>query len=211
MARTRPVLYDISEAADHLRRSHRAMRRLVDRVGPLTLRRPAQLSPYHALARSIVYQQLAGAAAATIYGRACALGEGGVFPEPEALLALPEPRLQAAGLSAGKRAALKDLAQKTLEGVVPSPRALPRMDDAAIVERLTQVRGIGRWTVEMMLIFHLGRPNVWPVGDFAVRKAYGQLMGLDEMPSQRELDELGAPFAPFRSAAAWYLWRSLDG
>jgi DNA-3-methyladenine glycosylase II len=210
LTRTRPVPYDLSDATDHLRRSHRAMRRLVDRVGPLTLRRPAALSPYHALARSIVYQQLAGAAAATIYGRACALGQGGAFPEPDALLALPDAQLRAAGLSAGKLAALKDLAQKTLDGVVPTARALTRMDDATIVDHLTQVRGIGRWTVEMLLIFHLGRPDVWPVGDFAVRKAYGMLMGLDEMPTQRELDDLGAPFAPFRSAAAWYLWRSLD-
>lgn len=186
------------------------MRRLIDRLGPITLRRQAGVSPYEALARSIVFQQLAGAAASTIYGRACALGEDGRFPEPEALLALPSERLRAAGLSAGKQAALKDLAQKTLDGVVPTPRALARMEDAAIVERLTQVRGIGRWTVEMMLIFRLGRPDVWPVGDFAVRKGYAQTFGLDEHPTQRELEALGAGFSPYRSAAAWYFWRSLD-
>lgn len=211
MARTLPLPYDVEHAAKHLRKSHAAMRRLVDRVGPMTLRREAGASPYAALGRSIIYQQLAGAAAATIYGRVCALGEGGRFPEPGEVLGLPEPRLRAAGLSAGKLAALKDLAQKTLEGTVPSPRALARMDDAAIVERLTQVRGVGRWTVEMLLIFRLGRPDVWPVGDFAVRKAYAQLVGLDEHPTPRELDTHGEAFAPYRSAAAWYLWRSLDG
>lgn len=210
MARTLPVLYDVAEAAAHLRRSHKSMRRLVDRVGPLTLRRQAGATAYHALARSIVYQQLAGAAAATIYGRACALGEGGVFPEPEALLRLSTERLRGAGLSTNKQAALKDLAQKTLEGVVPGPRALARMDDDAIVERLTQVRGIGRWTVEMMLIFHLGRPDVWPTGDYGVRKGYAETFDTGDHPTPRALEELGAPFSPYRSAAAWYLWRSLD-
>jgi DNA-3-methyladenine glycosylase II len=207
---TRPLLYDTEAAAAHLRRTHKAMRRLVDRVGPITLRRDTGASPYAALARSIVYQQLAGAAASTIYGRACALGEGGRFPEPAALLALPAERLRAAGLSATKQAALRDLAQKTLDGVVPTLRALSRMDDAAIIERLTQVRGVGRWTVEMMLIFRLGRPDVWPVGDFAVRKSYGLTFGLAESPTQRELEAFGEPFAPYRSAAAWYFWRALD-
>lgn len=211
MARTRPLPYDAALAVKHLRRSHAAMRGLVDRVGPITLRLEASASPYAALARSIIFQQLHGAAATTIHGRVCALGEGGGFPEPEALLSLPEARLRGAGLSAAKLAALKDLAQKTIEGTVPTPRALARMDDAAIVERLTQVRGVGRWTVEMLLIFRLGRPDVWPVGDFAVRKAYAQEFGLDEHPTPRELDALGASFSPFRSAAAWYLWRSLDG
>ncbi|MDC0722930.1 DNA-3-methyladenine glycosylase family protein [Nannocystis bainbridge] len=210
MAQTRPLPYDTDAAATHLRRSHKAMKRLIDRLGPITLRRDAGASPYGALARSIVFQQLAGAAASTIYGRACLLGEGGQFPEPAALLELPAERLRAAGLSAGKQAALKDLAQKTLDGVVPTMRALAKMEDAAIVERLIQVRGIGRWTVEMMLIFRLGRPDVWPVGDFAVRKGYGQTFGLDESPTQRELEALGDPFSPYRSAAAWYFWRSLD-
>ena len=210
MARTLPVLYDISEAAAHLKRSHKSMRKLVERVGPPTIRRQAGATAYHALARSIVFQQLAGAAASTIYARAAALGEGGKFPEPEALLALSAERLRAAGLSAGKQAALKDLAQKTLDGVVPGPRALARMDDAAIVERLTQVRGIGRWTVEMMLIFHLGRPDVWPTGDYGVRKGYAQVFGLDEHPTPRVLEELGEPFSPYRSAAAWYFWRACD-
>lgn len=210
MARTQPVLYDTAAAAEHLRRSHRAMRRLIDRVGPITLRRQVGQSPYAALGRSIIFQQLAGVAARSIYGRVCALGEGGRFPEPAELLALPAERLRAAGLSAAKLAALRDLAQKTLDGVVPPLRALVRMDDAAIVERLTQVRGVGRWTVEMMLIFRLGRPDVWPVGDFGVRRGYAATFGLDEHPTERELMRLGEPFVPYRSAAAWYLWRALE-
>lgn len=210
MPRTRPLPYDAAHAAKHLRRAAPAMRRLVDRVGPMTLRLEASASPYVSLARAIVFQQLGGAAATTIFGRVCALGEAGSFPEPERLLALPEPRLRGAGLSAAKLAALRDLAQKTLDGAVPSARSLARMDDAAILERLTQVRGVGRWTVEMLLIFRLGRPDVWPVLDFAVRKAYAQEFGLGEHPTPRALDELGEVFSPYRSVAAWYLWRSLD-
>jgi DNA-3-methyladenine glycosylase II len=214
MPRTRPLPYDPKEAADHLRRSDPAMRRLVTRVGAMTLRRPAGGSTYAALAQSIVYQQLHAAAAATIFGRLCALGAGqaeGAPPEPAALLRLPEAALRGAGLSAAKAAAMRDLAQKTVDGAVPTPRALARMEDAAIVARLTAIRGVGRWTAEMMLIFRLGRPDVWPTGDFAVRKGYGLLFGLAEPPSARALEGLGEAFAPFRSAAAWYLWRSLDG
>jgi DNA-3-methyladenine glycosylase II len=199
-----------SAAVDHLRRSDRRMRKLVDRVGPPTLRLERLGDPYAALVRSIVYQQLTGKAAATILGRVCALSGSDAIPTPAQVLKIAPERLRAAGLSTAKTAALRDLAEKAEAGLIPSYRSLARMSDDAIVERLTAVRGIGRWSVEMLLIFRMGRPDVWPVGDYAVRKSYARLVGLDELPSARELDALGEPWRPFRSAAAWYLWRALD-
>lgn len=208
MPRTRPA-FDTA-AVDHLRRSDRRMRALVDRVGPPTLRIEALGDPYAALVRSIAYQQLHGKAAATILGRLCALFAAETIPHPEQILAATTERLRSAGLSGAKTAALQDLARKSADGLIPSYRSLARMADDAIVERLTQVRGIGRWSVEMLLLFRMGRPDVWPTGDFAVRKSYGQLFGHDEMPGPREVEAGGERWRPFRSAAAWYLWRALD-
>lgn len=208
MPRTR-LAFD-STAHDHLRRACRRMRGLVDRIGPPTLTIERLGDPYAALVRSIVYQQLTGKAAATILGRVCALHGSDAIPTPEQVLATRDARLRSAGLSTAKTAALKDLARRTVDGEIPSYRSLVRLTDDAIVERLTQVRGIGRWSVEMLLIFRLGRPDVWPVGDYAVRKSYSQLHGLADMPTPRALEALGEPYRPYRSAAAWYLWRALD-
>ncbi|MBL9103381.1 MAG: DNA-3-methyladenine glycosylase 2 family protein [Myxococcales bacterium] len=208
MPRTR-LAFDTA-AYDHLRRSDRRMGALVERVGPPTLTLERLGDPYAALVRSIVYQQLTGKAAATILGRVCALHGSEAVPSPAQVLATRDARLRAAGLSTAKTAALKDLARRAHAGEIPSYRSLVRMTDDAIVERLTEVRGIGRWSVEMMLIFRMGRPDVWPVGDYAVRKSYAALHGLDELPSVRALEQLGEPYRPFRSAAAWYLWRALD-
>jgi DNA-3-methyladenine glycosylase II len=167
-------------------------------------------SPFAALAESIVYQQLHGRAAATIFGRLCErVGKGSAFT-PEALLATPDTALREAGLSGAKMAALKDLAQKTREGAVPTLAQVRRMDDAELIERFTQVRGIGQWTVEMLLIFRLGRPDVLPVDDYAIRKGFMLMQGLKESPRPREVLEYGERWRPWRTVASWYLWRSLD-
>lgn len=180
--------------------------RLVAAVGPIALR-PRHSDNFNAVARSIVFQQLAGKAAAAIYGRFAALFEGD--PAPEALLALPEPSLRGAGLSAAKTAALRDLALKAVDGTVPFAELDPLGDDE-IVERLSAVRGVGRWTAEMFLIFQLRRPDVWPVDDLGVRKGYAIAKRLPALPTPRELAAFGERFRPFRSAAAWYCWRAND-
>jgi DNA-3-methyladenine glycosylase II len=186
------------------------MRGLIDRVGPPTLTLERLGDPYAALVRSIVYQQLTGKAAATILGRVCALHGSDDIPTPEQILATRDLRLRGAGLSTAKTAAIKDLARRAAAGEIPSYRKLVRMTDDAIVEQLTEVRGIGRWSVEMLLIFRLGRPDVWPTGDYAVRKSYTQLHALGDMPTPKALETMGDVYRPFRSAAAWYLWRNLD-
>ena len=199
-----------SAAMDHLRRSDRRMRALVDRIGPPTLRIEPLGDPYAALMRSIVYQQLTGKAAATILGRACALFGSDQIPRPDHVLAATTERLRSAGLSGAKTLAVQDLARRAEGGEIPSFRSLARMDDEAIIERLIAVRGVGRWSVEMLLIFRMGRPDVWPTGDHAVRKSYAALHGLAELPTPRVLHAGVEPWRPHRSAAAWYLGRALD-
>jgi DNA-3-methyladenine glycosylase II len=166
--------------------------------------------PFDALAESIAYQQLSGKAAATIFGRVRALYPKRKWLDPELLLATPDETLRAAGLSRAKTAALKDLAAKTIDGTVPSGRALIRMTDDEIVARLTTVRGIGRWTVEMLLLFDLGRPDVWPVDDYGVRKGFAKTFGRRKLPSPKQLMRFGEKWRPYRSVAAWYFWRALD-
>ena len=179
-----------------------------DRLGPFTLV-PRPQPPYLALGRAILYQQLSGKAAATIHGRVQALlGTGEA--DPAALLALPDEALRGAGVSRSKIAALRDLAARTLDGTVPDRDALLPLSDDEIVARLTQVRGIGQWTVEMMLMFNLGRPDVWPVDDLGVRKGAQILLGLDEVPPPRALQPLADPWRPYRSVVAWYCWRAVE-
>jgi 3-methyladenine DNA glycosylase/8-oxoguanine DNA glycosylase len=166
--------------------------------------------PFDALAESIAYQQLTGKAAATIFGRVRALYPKRKWLDPKQLLATPDEALRAAGLSRAKTAALKDLAAKTIDGTVPSGRALLRMTDDEIITRLTTVRGIGRWTVEMLLLFNLGRPDVWPVDDYGVRKGFAKTFRRRELPTPKQLMKLGEKWRPYRSVAAWYFWRALD-
>jgi len=166
--------------------------------------------PFDALAESIAYQQLTGKAAATIFARVRALYPKRKWLDPKQLLATPDETLRAAGLSRAKTAALKDLAAKTIDGTVPSGRALVRMTDDEIITRLTTVRGIGRWTVEMLLLFDLGRPDVWPVDDYGVRKGFAKTFGRRELPSPKQLMKFGEKWRPYRSVAAWYFWRALD-
>jgi DNA-3-methyladenine glycosylase II len=168
------------------------------------------IRPFDALAESIVYQQLSGKAAATIWGRVRALYPKSKWLDPAKVLGTPDEKLRGAGLSRSKTAALKDLAAKTIDGTVPSGRALIRMSDDEIVERLTQVRGIGRWTVEMLLLFDLGRPDVWPVSDYGVQKGFAKTFRKRKLPTPKQLMKHGEKWRPYRSIAAWYFWRALD-
>jgi DNA-3-methyladenine glycosylase II len=173
------------------------------RLGP----RPKAADRFERIARSIAYQQLAGAAAAAIWGRTVTALGGDVTPE--AILAADPDDLRAVGLSGAKSAALRDLAEKAEEGTVRLERLGYRSDDAVVAE-LTQVRGIGEWTAQMFLIFALGRLDVWPTGDLGVRNGYKMAYALSGAPSAQDLEALGQPFAPYRSVAAWYLWRAID-
>ncbi|HEX4865140.1 MAG TPA: hypothetical protein VFV02_13805 [Acidimicrobiales bacterium] len=180
---------------------------LVTKVGLPKFRKPLD-THFAALARAIVYQQLAGAAASAIHGRLVAALDGVV--EPEALLRLSDEQMRAAGLSANKTASLRDLAAKVLDGtVVLDPRGLSRESDEEVVSRLTTVRGIGEWTSHMFLLFQLRRLDVWPIGDLGVRRGYS-LAWKVATPTPKELLPLGEPFRPYRSVAAWYCWRAVE-
>lgn len=194
-------------AAEVLARTDPVMAELVEAAGPIRIRRP-QDTHFAALVRSIVYQQLAGNAAAAIHGRLVTALGGDVSPSN--LLALSPEETRAAGLSANKTASLRDLSTKVLDGtVVLDPQGLRRESDEEVVTRLSTVRGIGEWTAHMFLMFQLRRLDVWPTGDFGVRKGYGLAWGIP-MPSPRELAALGDPFRPYRSVAAWYCWRAVE-
>jgi DNA-3-methyladenine glycosylase II len=196
------------EALRHLRRDA-ALKRVIRQVGPCTLK-PARRQPYEALVRAIAHQQVHGRAAEAILGRFIALCDGPGFPPPEAVLALTPERMRSAGLSANKALAIRDIAEKAALGIVPTRAAARRLSDDALVERLVPLRGVGRWTVEMLLIFTLGRPDILPVDDFGVREGYRVAAGLDEQPKPRALAEIGEAWAPYRTTAAWYLWRAAD-
>ena len=183
---------------------------LIERVGPFRVQPAAIVRAFDALAESIAYQQLSGKAAATIFGRVRALYPRRKWFSPEAILATPDETFRAAGLSRSKTAALKDLAAKTLDGTVPRRAAFDRMTDEEIIARLTTIRGIGRWTVEMFLLFDLGRLDVWPVDDYGVRKGYARTFGKRNLPTPKELLKIGERWRPYRSVAAWYFWRALD-
>jgi len=183
------------------------LRRLVDETGPPRLSPPTD-GHFAALVRAIVYQQLAGAAAAAIHGRLVAALDGA--PTPEGLLALSDEALRSAGLSGRKTQSLRDLAAKVLDGtVVLDPPGLRAESDAEVIGRLSSVRGIGTWTAQMFLLFQLRRLDVWPTGDLGVRKGYGLAWGV-ATPTAKELEPLGDPYRPYRSVAAWYCWRAAE-
>jgi 3-methyladenine DNA glycosylase/8-oxoguanine DNA glycosylase len=198
-----------SIAVQHLSAADPKLGALITQVGPCTIEIPHHFSIFYSLARSIVYQQLAGAAAAAIMARVEALFPKGRMT-PKNLLKTADASLRAAGLSRNKLAALRDLAAKCLDGTVPSKRALARMADEEIIERISQVRGIGRWTVEMMLIFRLGRPNVLPVDDYGVRKGMQRLYRLRELPGKDAMRRRARKWEPWCSVASWYLWRCAE-
>jgi DNA-3-methyladenine glycosylase II len=181
---------------------------VIERLRHRRLEIDALKTPIEALARAIVYQQLSGKAAATIFGRLKKTLGGRITPDR--IAAAKDEALRAAGCSRAKALALRDLAAKAQEGVVPTLVKLRKMEDDEIVERLTQIRGIGRWTVEMLLIFRLGRPDVLPVDDFGVRKGFAIAYGLADLPKPRWLAEHGELWRPFRTVASWYLWRATE-
>jgi DNA-3-methyladenine glycosylase II len=180
---------------------------LIAEAGPIRFRR-RRLSPFASLVQAIVYQQLAGASASAIHGRLIAAMPDGV--EPEALLAFSDETLRAVGLSANKVRSLRDLATKVLDGtVIITPRGLARQSDEEVIDRLTTVRGIGRWSAQMFLMLQLRRLDVWPVLDFGVRHGYGLAWKIPT-PTARQLEPLGDPFRPYRSVVAWYCWRAVE-
>jgi DNA-3-methyladenine glycosylase II len=195
---------------EHLGAVDPVMKRLIAATGPFAIETREEHSPFESLARAIAHQQLNGKAAQSILNRFVSTCGRGVFPDPVGLLALEDKALRASGFSFSKIAALRDLAAKTLSGIVPVREHLHALSDLEIIERLTAVRGIGRWTVEMLLMFQMRRPDVLPVDDFGVRQGFRLAYGLKQMPAPRVLALYGARWAPHRSAAAWYLWRAVD-
>lgn len=223
LAAPRAPRYDIPAALAHLTRADPKLGRLIARVGPFTMKLSSTLSPFESLVESIVYQQLHGKAAATIHRRLLEsfhpIAGLGVHFDPQHILDCPTPQLRAAGLSANKTLALRDLAAKTLDGTVPSLARIRRMSDEAIIEHLTQVRGIGVWTVQMMLMFRLGRPDVLPTNDYGVRKGFAlTFQGLKptdkvtpgDLPTPAEMEKRAKRWQPWRSVASWYMWRAAD-
>jgi O-6-methylguanine DNA methyltransferase len=203
------VPFDPEAAVAHLRASDTTLARLIDAVGPLRLQLGRTPSIFVALTEAIVYQQLNGRAAATIFARVCALFPRG-RPTPEQILRAPDAKLRAAGLSRPKLLSLRDLARRAADGGIPTLADVRRMDDDAIVERLTQVRGIGRWTVEMLLIFRLGRPDVLPADDYGIRKGFARVFRRRELPSRKDIEKRGVRWKPYRTVASWYLWRAAE-
>lgn len=203
-----PPVLDTGRAVEELRASDPKLREVIDQVGPCPLAETDH-TPYQALFRSIVYQQLSGKAAGTILGRVMALFPP-PHPTPEDLLAMDDEFLRGAGLSGNKLRALRDLSEKTLEGIVPAREVLAALSDEEIIARCSAVRGVGQWTVEMMLIFHLGRPDVLPVDDLGIQKGAMRVYGLRKLPSPERLRKLAAPWRPWRSVGSWYLWRALE-
>jgi len=215
--RSRKLPFDPAEALRHLRANDAKLAALIDRAGPFTLRLDPSPSPFESLLESILYQQLHGKAAATIHRRVREYFGGN--PTPQLLLDTPDGPLRASGVSGNKVKAMRDLAVRTLDGTVPSHAAIRKMSDDEIVERLTEVRGIGKWTVEMLLIFRLGRPDVLPVTDYGVRKGYAltfqrlprsRPIEAADLPKPETLLKRGKRWAPYRSVASWYLWRACD-
>jgi DNA-3-methyladenine glycosylase II len=200
----------MTAALRHLTARDPALAGLIARIGRCRWRPARERSPYEALVCAIAHQQLHGRAAAAILARLIALHPGAPFPPPEALLALDDAVLRGCGFSGSKIAAIRDICARTLDGTVPARRAAHRLSDAALIERLTSIRGVGRWTVEMLLISTLGRPDVLPVDDFGVREGWRVTAGLPVQPRPRELAAIGEAWAPHRSTAAWYLWRAAD-
>jgi len=195
------------EAAATLAGRDPVLRRLVEQAGLPEISPPAQ-THFGALVRAVVYQQLAGRAASAIHGRLISAMQDEVAPER--LLSLPDEALRQAGLSGAKTASLRDLAAKVLDGtVILDPEGLSAETDAEVVERLSSVRGIGRWTAEMFLMFQLRRLDVWPTGDLGVRKGFGLAWRIP-MPTPKQLEPLGDPYRPYRSVLAWYCWRAAE-
>ena len=199
-----------AEAMRHLSKADRRFAALIRRVGPPGLKIERGRGLYEALIRAIAHQQLHGRAAEAILARFVALYPDASFPAPERILDTDDVMLRGCGFSAAKLAAIQDICAKTLDGTVPTRRHAVRLSDEALIERLTTIRGVGRWTVEMLLIFTLGRPDVLPVDDYGVREGFRVLFELDAQPKPKALAEHGLAWAPHRSMATWYLYRAVE-
>jgi methylated-DNA-[protein]-cysteine S-methyltransferase len=203
--------FDPRVAVEHLRTADAALARLIDSVGPFELKLDRTPSIFVALAEAIVYQQLTGRAAEAIFARVRALfPRGHEGPSPEQILGASDAKLRSAGLSRSKVLSLRDLARRVADGELPTLAEAQRMEDEAIVERLTEVRGIGRWTVEMLLIFRLGRPDVLPADDYGIRKGFAIAFKKRELPTRKDIERRGARWKPYRTVASWYLWRAAE-
>lgn len=202
--------FDHVEAHAHLSRADKRLGRLIAQVGNFQFKLDECDSVYESLLEAIVYQSISGKAAATIFARVEALGARGRCPTPEEILRARKQTLRKIGLSGAKIAAVKDLAQKTIEGVVPTLEDAQKMSDQELVERLISVRGIGAWTVEMFLIFRLGRPDVLPIHDYGVQKGFAITYRKKAIPKPRDLAAFGERWRPYRTVASWYMWRAVE-
>src|SRR6202171_5846137 len=200
--------FDLSAAMNHLTAKDHKLAELITATLPFQMDADPLQSPYETLLESIAYQSISGKAAATIFGRVKALSATGRAPTPEEMLRLRKPVLRQAGLSGAKILAMKDLAKKTIEGIVPTLEEAQKLPDEELVERLVSVRGIGAWTVEMFLIFRLGRPDVLPIHDLGVKKGWAITYGKKHMPKPKELLAFGERWRPYRTVASWYMWRA---
>jgi 3-methyladenine DNA glycosylase/8-oxoguanine DNA glycosylase len=200
--------FDLAVAMQHLAAKDERLAELIQSTQQFQLDKVLAESPYEALLEAIAYQSISGKAAATIFGRVKALGSNGRAPSPQEMLKLRKQALRKAGLSGAKVLAMKDLAQKTIEGVVPTLEDAQKLSDDELVGRLTSVRGIGAWTVEMFLIFRLGRPDVLPIHDLGVKKGWSITYGKKHMPKPKELLAFGERWRPYRTVASWYMWRA---
>ena len=203
--------FDPEIAVAHLRAADPALAQLIDTVGPFRMRLDSTANIFGALAEAIVYQQLTGKAAATIFARVRALfPRARQAPTAAQILRVSDEKLRAAGLSRSKMLSLRDLARRAVDGEIPTLAEVHRMSDEEIIERLSAVRGIGRWTVEMLLIFRLGRPDVLPTDDYGVQKGFAHAFGKRKLPTRQEMEKRGARWKPYRSVASWYLWRAAE-
>src|ERR1700676_4728644 len=211
MTTTTPMLpFDLRIAKAALAAKDERLARLIEETVEFQIEMESMDSPYEALMESIAYQSISGKAAATIFARIKALGTDGRAPSPEQMLKLRTSTLRKAGLSGAKVPAMKDLPRKTIDGIVPTREQAEKMSDAELVERLDSVRGIGAWTVEMFLIFNLGRPDVLPIHDLGVQKGWSVAYGKKHMPKPKELLAFGERWRPYRTVASWYMWRAFE-
>jgi len=205
-----PCPFDPKAAIEHLSKADRRLARLIGKSIEFRLEIDGAQTPYESLLQAITHQSIAGKAARVIFARVQALGANGRCPTPQELLRVRKPRLRKIGLSFAKIAAVRDLAQKTIEGVVPTLEDAEKMSDQELIDRLISVRGIGAWTVEMFLIFRLGRPDVLPIHDYGVQKGFALTYGKKSIPKPRELAAFGERWRPWRTVASWYMWRAVE-
>lgn len=210
MNEKQPTPFDHVKAHEHLARSDKRLARLIAKSARFAIEIEEAQTPYEALLEAIVYQSISGKAAATIFARIKRLGANFRCPTPQEILAQTDLTLREAGLSYAKAAAMKDLAQKTIEGMVPTMEEAHALSDEELVTRLISVKGIGAWTVEMFLIFRLGRPDVLPIHDYGVQKGFALTYGKKVIPKPRELAAFGERWRPYRTVASWYMWRAVE-